>query len=154
MRQCYGYDVLLAVNRHTITPNGWVQEEDNQKLDRKAAGGARLLAEEIGLNSYQCIQGYDCKPARDYLARTHDYWRAVRAEWAAQLHDKPSFSVRPKINGHTLFDALFDQADAPGGKSRTPEELRAAVRRTMEPSLAAPRTADTARARPRLALGN
>ena len=37
------YDAVLAVNRHTITPFGWVQEEENSKLvlRRRAARSSR-----------------------------------------------------------------------------------------------------------------
>ncbi len=129
------YDVLLAVNRHTITPTGWVQEEDNEKLDRKAAGGARLLAEEIGLNSYQRVQGYDFKPGRDYLARTQDYWRAVRAGWEQLLRDNPRVALKPKVGEERLYEAMFKQADELGGKAHTPEQLHTAVEQTLAPYL-------------------
>ena len=129
------YDVMLAVNRHTITPTGWVQEEDNEKLDRKAAGGARLLAEEIGLNSYQRIQGYDFKPGRDYLARTQDYWRAVRAEWEQLLRDNSRVALKPKVGEERLYEAMFKQADELGGKAQTPEQLHVAVEKTLAPYL-------------------
>ena len=35
------YQILEGVNRHTLTPTGWVQEEENLKLVLDAAGPAR-----------------------------------------------------------------------------------------------------------------
>ena len=40
------YDVLVGTNRHTITPTGWVQEENNLKL---ALNQKRFLAREYGV---------------------------------------------------------------------------------------------------------
>ena len=45
------YDAVLAVNRHTITPFGWVQEEENSKLVLR--GDHHVLVREIGVNSYK-----------------------------------------------------------------------------------------------------
>src|SRR6266404_768214 len=46
------YEVLVGTNRHTITPTGWVQEEENLKLvldDRGRPTVAEpVLAKEIG----------------------------------------------------------------------------------------------------------
>src|SRR5262245_1582390 len=51
------YDVLVGTNRHTITPTGWVQEEDNLKvvLDEHGRPLAEqpVLAQELGLNRYE-----------------------------------------------------------------------------------------------------
>lgn len=55
------YHVLEGTNRHTILPNGWVQEEENYKLvlnpNRKPVQGAPYLAKEIGVNRYQRYKG-------------------------------------------------------------------------------------------------
>src|SRR5262249_20273736 len=51
------YQVLVGTNRHTITPTGWVQEEDNLKgvldADGRPIGDQPVLAEELGLNRYE-----------------------------------------------------------------------------------------------------
>jgi hypothetical protein len=44
------YDVLLAVDRLTLTPSGWVHEQDNTKL--LLPGGPKALAREAGLGTY------------------------------------------------------------------------------------------------------
>src|ERR1700755_916900 len=43
------YDAMLAVNRHTITPIGWVQEEENSKVVLQ--GNAKTIVREIGINT-------------------------------------------------------------------------------------------------------
>jgi hypothetical protein len=44
------YDVLLSVDRLTLTPSGFVHEQDNTKL--LFSGGPQALAREAGLGTY------------------------------------------------------------------------------------------------------
>lgn len=75
------YDAIDAVNRHAITPDGWVHEQDNSKLVLRD-GDSRLLVREIGVNSYRRIVSSDAQVADDYWAATHEYWAGVRSVWA------------------------------------------------------------------------
>jgi len=52
------YHAVDAVNRHTITPAGWVHEQDNTKL--VLTGGApRALVREIGVNTYTKFDDFE-----------------------------------------------------------------------------------------------
>ena len=44
------YEIMMAVNRHTITPLGWFHEQDNYK---KVSQTADILCREVGLNNYE-----------------------------------------------------------------------------------------------------
>jgi hypothetical protein len=79
------YDVLLAVNRHAITPWGWVHEQDNTKWHRADTTGRPYIAREVGVNEYRRITDFDFAPARAYFERTRGYWRAVRTQWQREL---------------------------------------------------------------------
>ncbi|MHA7873076.1 MAG: DUF6607 family protein, partial [Hyphococcus sp.] len=74
------YHAIDAVNRHSITPEGWVHEQDNSKLIL-TGGAPRLLAREIGVNSYIKSDEYDVSVAENYWAKTSDYWAGVRDKW-------------------------------------------------------------------------
>jgi len=50
------YHVLIGTNRHTITPTGWVQEENNLKL---ATDQRKYLAREYGVARYERIRDAD-----------------------------------------------------------------------------------------------
>src|SRR5690606_34630304 len=67
------YQVLVGSNRHTITPDGWVHEEDNLKvaLDDNGdyAGEQAVLAREAGLNRYQLIDDHDWSAGDAYWER-------------------------------------------------------------------------------------
>ena len=61
------YQVLMGTNRHTITPTGWVQEEDNLKLvldaDGKPSADVPYLSREVGVNRYEHIVGFQSSAA-------------------------------------------------------------------------------------------
>jgi hypothetical protein len=87
------YDVLVGLNRHTITPRGWVHEQDNYKLNLAEAGN-RIIAREIGINTYDRISGYDFSVASEYWESTRDFWTAARAEWTKVLEKHDSVTLR------------------------------------------------------------
>src|SRR5690606_32052670 len=68
------YHALVGVNRVTITPQGWIHEEDNLKAVLDPAGRPDperpYLAREAGLNRYRLIVGYDSSAGDDYGRRT------------------------------------------------------------------------------------
>ncbi|WP_417450870.1 DUF6607 family protein [Kordiimonas sp.] len=74
------YHAIAAVNRHAITPTGWVHEQDNAKL---VLGGDQpeLLVHEIGVNTYEKFDGFKTEIGSEYWAKTKDYWKAIRDEW-------------------------------------------------------------------------
>ncbi|WP_262689386.1 DUF6607 family protein [Kordiimonas aestuarii] len=74
------YHAIAAVNRHAITPNGWVHEQDNAKL---VLGGEQpaLLVHEIGVNTYEKFDGFKTEIGTEYWAKTKGYWKAIRDEW-------------------------------------------------------------------------
>ncbi len=106
------YDKLIGSNRQTITPTGWVHEQDNLKIDRKAAGGEQILTRERGLNLYTRISGHDFSRGRDYWHTTRDYWAVVREAWDARLASTPKLTIQPTVNDERLYQTLFEQADA------------------------------------------
>jgi hypothetical protein len=72
------YDVLVGTNRHTLTPTGWVQEENNVKV---VLATRRQLAREYGVARYERVRDYDFGAAQRYFERTEPFWREVRAAW-------------------------------------------------------------------------
>ena len=76
------YDVIRAVNRHAITPTGWVHEQDNAKIVTRGAEPL-LLVHEVGVNTYTKASDYPVETATSYWADTEDYWAAIRREWTA-----------------------------------------------------------------------
>jgi len=108
------YNVLMAVNRHTIVPGGWTHEQDNTKAVRDSEGNvAVLLVREAGFNDYRRVNqadAIDFTPAYDYWQRTAAYWARVRAQWAARLADPMGVRLLGGIDGMALISPLFAQA--------------------------------------------
>ncbi|MEO1036002.1 MAG: DUF6607 family protein [Pseudomonadota bacterium] len=92
------YHVLSGSNRHTITPSGWIHEEDNLKTVLDAVGKPRAntpyLAREAGLNRYDLIQGHDFSAGDEYWQRTGAFWADVRDAWTEKLAANKSVTLR------------------------------------------------------------
>lgn len=129
------YDVLDTWNRQTLTPAGWVHEQDSLKLDRKAEGGPRALVRERGLNTYTRVQGYDFGPGREYWRKTRAYWAAVRSVWAELLARYPRVALREEVDGTPHYMAVMAQANDLANRPLSDEQRRAAVREALEPYL-------------------
>lgn len=107
------YDVLVGRNRHTLTPTGWVHEQDNYKLalDPEKRGDAPILAREVGLNTYDRIDESELQPARDYWREAGRFWADVRGAWADVHADGAAIELRAKVDGKPLHRHLFDACD-------------------------------------------
>ena len=88
------YDILIGRNRHTITPEGWIHEQDNRKIilsnnkdksDQRWDIGSEVLAFEIGVNRYDLIEGFDFSEGHDYWRKTSLFWSKVRDTWSKLL---------------------------------------------------------------------
>ncbi len=73
------YHAIQAVNRHAITPAGWVHEQDNAKLIM--TGKAQVLVHEIGVNTYNRFDNFSVDIGDKYWQSTAKFWAGVRAEW-------------------------------------------------------------------------
>jgi hypothetical protein len=74
------YDWYEGLNRQSLTPTGWVHEQENAKLGLKD-GKPVTYVHEVVLNTYDRFTGYNVKAADDYWAQTKGYWAGVRALW-------------------------------------------------------------------------
>jgi len=126
------YDVLVGTNRHTITPQGWVQEENNLKL---VLAEQRYLAREYGVARYDRIRDYDFAAGEKYYARTEPFWAEVRAAWRELEQGKGRFSVRAPVDQAQLFMPFFEYAARlEKGEAFDRDDARAFIRRTLQDS--------------------
>jgi uncharacterized protein DUF6607 len=124
------YDVLVGTNRHTITPQGWVQEENNLKL---VLADGRYLAREYGVARYERIRDYDFSAGEKYFARTEPFWAEVRAAWRELEQGAGRFRVRAPVDQAQLFLPFFDYAEKlDEGAAFEREQARAFIRRTLQ----------------------
>lgn len=109
------YNRYLSINRHALTPTGWVHEQDNEKvLDRD--GVQRAIVHEDGVNTYDHFSEYPVAAADSYWTDTRDYWGGVRAAWDDAIRRRRGVWVEEEaqngaITGPTLM-GLADQIHA------------------------------------------
>ena len=130
------YQVLVGTNRHTITPTGWVQEENNLKLALDENGSAReklpYVGREYGVARYERITDYDFTAGETYLQRTEPFWAEVRAAWRAVERREPRFTLRAPVDQGRLFMAFFEYAQQLAeGEAFDRSAARAFIERTL-----------------------
>lgn len=104
------YHAVDAVNRHVITPWGWVHEQDNSKL--MLDGSPQVLVREVGINTYRAFSDYPVSAAEDYWAGTTDFWAGVRAEWDRIATENERFTITIKGETEDLYMPLLELAGA------------------------------------------
>lgn len=103
------YDAILAVNRHAVTPDGWVHEQDNSKLILRSQT-PELLVREIGINTYVRDDQIAFTVADDYWHLTKDYWQAVRDKWSEVETNNPYFSLTIQGEPTELYMPMLEYA--------------------------------------------
>lgn len=105
------YHALAARNRHTLTPGGWVHEQDNTKLVLDENGKViKALAREVGLNTYDRTDAAKLALARDYWKQTGAFWKDVRDTWAMVSAKRQVLALKDKVDGKTSQEAMFEYA--------------------------------------------
>jgi hypothetical protein len=109
------YQILEGINRHTLTPTGWVQEEENLKLVLDAQGqpaaDTPYLARELGVARYERVVDFDFSAGDRYWERSGEFWRRVRDAWADVYSERESFEYLEEVDGQEMFVPLFEYAD-------------------------------------------
>lgn len=105
------YQVLVVRNRHTITPAGWVHEQDNRKVVLDESGKpVSVIAHETGLNLYNRTDTADLAKGKAYWDATEAYWRDVRRVWSDVLDKPQQMTVHEKVGPKHLYKQMFRMA--------------------------------------------
>lgn len=102
------YQILEAVNRHTITSHGWVHEQDNVKQVINEAGEPiAYIAVEHGVNYYDKTDAEDFTKAREYWDKTNEFWGTVSRFWEEVEAKEGEFGITKEIAGESLMSEMF-----------------------------------------------
>lgn len=128
------YQVLVARNRHTITPAGWVHEQDNHKLVLDDQGQPeKVLVHESGLNVYDKADDVDFAAGRRYWDATKAYWEDVREVWTDVLDDPGTVTIKAKVDDQRLHQVMFALAnDVAEAGTYDAEAMRPTIRQRIE----------------------
>ena len=105
------YDILVGQNTHTIIPDGWIHEEQNNKVVLESLGHEKQrIAREYGVARYQRIQNYDFSPSDAYIEATAKFWNLVRDYWAQLYAENETIELRAAVDQSGMFMPLFQRA--------------------------------------------
>ncbi|MFT4607713.1 MAG: hypothetical protein ACI8ZV_001398 [Chitinophagales bacterium] len=110
------YQILEGTNRHTILPNGWVQEEENMKLvlddPSNPTSNISYLSKELGIARYERIVEHDFSGGDEYWQKSKHYWADVRDVWQTLIDEQDTLIIHKKTGQEYMFMPFFDQAQA------------------------------------------
>ncbi len=101
------YNVTERGNRHEITDFGWVHDQDNKKIVRKAGEKDFVLAKEKGYNTYTKVSEERCATAKAWWAQHQEKWAMVRNEWDGIYGKKKDLVLKKKVKNKPLYKHLF-----------------------------------------------
>lgn len=128
------YDVVLGINTHTITPQGWTHEQANRKLVKRD-GQLHFLCAERGFNSYELEKSHDFSIAETYWQNSSPFWNNVRTSWANLIQNSADINYQKKINNVSMGKAIRKLAP----EEKTPalptvDEITKTIRSYLTPS--------------------
>ncbi len=110
-----GNQLISTMHRYTITPQGWVHEEDNLKLIRPEndPSGVRdlPLVRTSGFTEYRRIVGLNFSPAQTYWLETASFWQATRTRWQKAFHDGGVIQLMLSADDSRLINSITALAD-------------------------------------------
>ena len=105
------YNHYNSINRHALTPSGWVHEQDNEKIGLRD-GQQVAIVHEDGLNTYTRFSDFQVGAAESYWRDTADYWAGVRTAWDQAVAARRGVWVEEEAdNGAITGPTLMGLAD-------------------------------------------
>ncbi len=102
------YNVMLRGNRHEITTNGWLHEQDNDKIIRENGKKDVLLAQEKGYNTYIKVPDEQCKAAKDWWKNNKEFWAKVKTSWDKVYDNNSEIQLAKSLDKKPLFMHFYD----------------------------------------------
>lgn len=109
------YDRYVGINRHQMTPSGWIHWQDNTKMMPSPDGSGELIpvVQEYVLNTYERYDDYNVAAADNYWEKTRGYWAAIRDKWDAVAAANGGIDIAQQADvGTTIAGELLQLADA------------------------------------------
>jgi len=100
------YNVLQRTNRHEITNEGHLHEQDNAKV-RRRSGKDRVIAYEKGMNVYKKVDDSRCQAAADWWQENQAFWGDVRTAWGEIFSQQQDFKFATKVDDQRLYEMFY-----------------------------------------------
>lgn len=125
------YNVMRRTNHHEIRSDGYVHEQDNDKIIRSETGD-QLLASEKGLNTYKRTDDAKCRAAQLWWTKNRAYWADVRTVWDEVLVNRDVVALRGQVKGNVLGRELDELSATTLTDSYNSAASRVLIRQTIE----------------------
>lgn len=97
------YNILKRRNRIYLTNDGYMHEQDNEKILRKD-GIDKLIAQEKGYNTYHKIDASECAAAKKWWDKNQAFWTVVRNQWNSYIATTETVTLKSKVDDKILSD--------------------------------------------------
>lgn len=101
------YNVLKRRNRHEITTEGWLHEQDNDKILRQDGQQDVTIAKEKGWDVYKKVDNSRCQLAQEWWATHQAFWAKVRQEWNTVFALRKDLALQKTVDNQPLFMHIF-----------------------------------------------
>jgi hypothetical protein len=127
------YDYLVAINRHSLTAQGWVHSQDNRKVvDRD--GKRFVLSVETGLNQYTRTDHALANKASEWWQANSTVWNSIRNFWIdAGQQSGPTFQYHTTQNGVGLSRKFSELEKEKPAAEAVSEALQPYLANTITP---------------------
>src|SRR6218665_1226257 len=109
------YNVMRRHSRMEILPDGWMLEQDNEKVVRNS-GMDKTICWEKGFERFT-KGNYDATPATKWWEKQKQYWADVRKAWDEVYSKTPDLKLAAKVDNKRLYESLFSLGDKVSQKS-------------------------------------
>lgn len=116
------YNILRRFSTMEILADGWMLEQDNQKINRTADGNESLIAWEKGFERFT-KGNYNCAPAMAWWNEQQRFWDDVRVVWGETFkQEQIPLDFSKKTGQEPLFQLLFKKGDEVSARTEYKEE--------------------------------
>lgn len=103
------YNLTMRGNRHEITKEGWIHDQDNDKVIRTTGKEDVVLAKEKGYNTYVKVADERCKASQEWWVVNNNKWKLVRNKWSKVYGKNKDLSLAKKVDNKLLYKYLFSE---------------------------------------------
>jgi len=129
------YNVTGRFSHIEILEDGWVLEQDNDKILREKNKPDVLIAQEKGIERFW-KGDHDCRSAEDYWAENREFWKIVREVWEEKLAKGSTVSLEVSKNGKIIYMQMFELCEeATKDGAFNAKNVREAIRKIVDEHL-------------------